>query len=420
MGIAMNRHHPTFKATRRSSTARWKHWTVLMLLLVPLGWLGPAWSAAQIDMSLNPFLTLFPELRTAPAPSQWLKPGKRWTYAVQFAGAFDPDSVTPTSGSGFLQYDLVALTANRSAVSLKIYVDDSQGLVVPGSALSSIQRPGLGDFWLAPRVLVRGKAETVAGPELSVTRFPKSPANPDCPCVRFQSTRDDLTAEYVWMFQTATGKLVFYRHRIGLRNDPEYQAVQVRLRRERTLPLPWLSSSVRPWATASAWTLDFGGYQKIAFGYNDPSPVFLLYWANLARARYQSRWVEYVVTDYLHTDQTGWVPQTSLRSVTGTAQLFDQLFLPAEAYAVSGKWALNRWITLDRDPVTGATVFGRRIAGRSIVLREQGPITRFDLPIFQTDMRYRPSDGRLTRIVRTDVTDLLTDFATKTVAIDLQ
>ena len=53
------------------------------------------------------FLILYPELKQAPAP-RWLQPGVRLSYNFAYATFDDgPDGVTP-SGSGILQYDVVA------------------------------------------------------------------------------------------------------------------------------------------------------------------------------------------------------------------------------------------------------------------------------------------------------------------------
>jgi hypothetical protein len=405
------------KALRDMSAWRRPAVIVLMVLFSSLVWQSPNSAAAPVDMSLNPFLVLFPELETAPAPSQWLKVGKRWTYYYQYAGVFDPDVDTPRSGAGLFQFDLVALTNNRSVVSLKVYGENSKGFLVPSAAVADIQLPGLGGFWLAPAVLV--DAERVANPNLRVIRIPRSPKNPTCPCVRFQSTSEDDSAEYVWMFEETTGRLVFYRHRIGPETDPD-QTAQVWLRQERTLPLPWRASRVRSWVTAPAWTMDFSGYQKFAYGYNDPSPIYLEYFTHVNRKRYQQEWGEYAVTDYLYTDQTGWVKQGTIRSITGIAQLFDPLWVPAKAFSVAANWPLNQWIQLDRDPATKATVLGLRRADKTAVLREQGPLTRFGLPVFQTDMRYRQSDGKLVEVVRTDVIDLLSTFMTTSAVLNLE
>lgn len=374
-------------------------------------------AAAPVDMSLSPFLTLFPELKTAAAPTRWLKTGNRWTYYYQYAGVFDPDVDTPTSGNGYFQFDLVALNANRSAVSFKTYLDNGMGYLIPTPAVSSIQLPGLGEFWLAPSVLVR--AEGVANPNLTVKRMPKTIGSRTYQCVRFQSTRDDNSAEYVWMFEVTTGKLIYYRHRIGELTDPEHQSAQIWLVHERALPLPWKSAQIRPWvASGTPWTARYAGTQKIEFS-NDPSPIFLYYVTDLVRTRYQQQWCEYLVTDYLYTDQTGWVQQGSVASVTGVAQLFDAIWLPPEAIPIASAWPLNRFVKLDTDPITKAVVFGKRIANNGIVMREKGLATAVG-PVFQTDMSYRQSDGKLTKIVRTDVTDLLTKFMIKTISLDLQ
>jgi len=371
--------------------------------------------STPIDMTLNPFLTLFPELKTAPAPI-WLKTGKRWTYYYQYAGKFDPDVNTPTSGSGYFQFDLVALTTKNSVASLKTYLNNGKNYLIPTSAVASVQLPGLGEFWLAPSALVH--AEDVANPDLTVTRMPKKVGNKTYQCVRFQSTSDDNSAEYVWMFEETTGKLIYYSYRIGDPTAPD-QLGQIGLTKERTLPLPWKGTQARPWVTATKpWSLRYIGTQKIEY-LNNPSPIYLYYRTDLARTRYQKSWGEYKATDYLYTNQTGWVQQGSIYSVTGTAQLFDLLWLPPEAFSPAKRWALNQPVKLDTDPITHATMFGMRISNNGIALREQGTETAIG-PIYQTAMYYRQNDGKLTKIVRTDITDLLTTFMIKTIDLDLQ
>jgi len=373
--------------------------------------------SVSIDTNPNQFLVLFPELKTAPSPS-WITIGKRFTYYYQYAGRFNPNEDTPTSGNGYFQFDVVALTARNSVASLKTYINNGKGYLISTSTTSSVQPLGLGEFWIAPSVLVH--AENVANPNLAVVRMTKTIGNKVYRCVRFQSTLGDNSAEYVWMFQETTGKLIYYSSRRGNPTNPDH-LWQASLVNERVLPLPWNGIRAPLWVTTiTPWSLNYTGTQKIEYLSSYPSsPIYLGYRINLVRTRYQPIWSEYRITDDLYASLTGWVNQSSVDSVTGISQLSSPLWLPPEAFSAANRWGINKFVILDTDPITKTTVLGLHASNGDIMLREKGTETQKG-PIYQINTYYRQSDGKLTKFARTDIMDLLTTFMMKTVNVILR
>jgi hypothetical protein len=330
-----------------------------------------AQTTAANAVAANPFLALFPELRDTYAP-RWLRTGTRVTYHVQSASFIqDPDSPDP-SGGGYLQYDLVAFDRKEVVSSSKFYlVNVLNGVVTPSTVAPSYGIPGLGDFWISPVVLTH--AEDAASPNLAVVRMPTVVGDQEYSAVRFQYQDGD--AEYVWMFDQESGLLLFHRYAIG---DPLYedsQAGQLTLLQRRRLSIPWRRDIKPDWVRTGV-NLEYEG----VYGTVPPaSPrVDLPYGLTARITRAQRRWSEYEVTDYLYG-----VVNTRGSRVSGTAQLFDALWLP-----VSAAGRIRTGQVLDTDPVTGARIVVESKDAATVVLAEIGDA-------YRTALNYDAVDGRL-------------------------
>ena len=306
-------------------------------------------AAAQV-VDDNALLTLFPELRAAPAPA-WLAEGVRVTYYIQTAGAIaGPDDATPY-GAGFMQYDLIAVEARSTRAAWKFYLDRGGGSVTPSGAGMSRGIPGAGEYWVQPAVL--RDAERVANDELAVVHMPATISGRDYQAVRFEYRPAGAT--YVWMFDAASGVLLFYRHTIGPEDDPR-QTAQMVFQARRALNVPWRAGSAPAWALGSA--LRYEGEVGV-FTFGSPTATFPLAVAAEPQGG-TSRYVEYRVSE----STSGRLSNRAER-VTGAAQLFDGFWLPPEALGTATRRAV-----LDSDPVTGARVTAAAGTGGSVVLTE--------------------------------------------------
>jgi hypothetical protein len=300
----------------------------------------------------NALLTLFPELRTAPAPA-WLAEGVRVTYYIQSAGPIaGPDEAT-SYGAGFIQYDLVAVQARSVRAAWKFYLNGSGGAITPSGAGVSRGIPGAGEYWVQPAVLQ--DAERVANDELAVVHMPTTISGRDYQAVRFDYRPAGAT--FVWVFDAASGILLFYRHTIGPEDNPG-QTAQMILQARRKLNVPWRGGSAPAWAKGS--TLEFEGEVRV-LTFGSPTATFPL----SVEAEPQggtTRYVEYGVSQYT----SGQLSNRTDR-ITGAGQLFDGFWLPPETL----RTAMRRAV-LDTDPVTGSRVTAAG-AGGSVVLTESGP-----------------------------------------------
>ena len=249
--------------------------------------------AVSNAVAANPFLLLFPELRDTYAPL-WLRVGTRVTYQAQSASFIQNPNDPDPSGAGYLQYDLVAFNRSEVVSSSKFYlVDVLSGVVTPSTVAPSYGVPGVGDFWISPKVLAY--AEDAASPDLAVVRMPTVIGGEEYSAVRFQYQDGD--SEYVWMFDQDSGLLLFHRYAIG---DPLYedaQAGQLTLLQRRPLSIPWRRDGKPEWVTTGV-NLEYEGI----FGTVPPaSPrVDLPYGLTAQIQRTQDRWSAYEVTDYLY------------------------------------------------------------------------------------------------------------------------
>ncbi len=339
----------------------------------------------------NPFVHLFPELRQAPAPA-WLREGVRTTYYGQSATLTQSIEDTGASGAGFLHYDIVALDATTVAGSAKLYLDMGDGTVIPSLVLPSLGLPGAGEYWLHPDVLPT--AERVATNELAVVHMPTEIEGRTYNAVRFQY--QPAGAEYVWMFDEASGLLLFYRHTIGAEGAADRQAAQLWLVHQRQVNLPWVARGVPDWVRDGGTLTWEGRWSAEALG----SPAGSFPYSIVAELKsLQPRWTQYQATDYLYDRLNG----VGLR-ITGVSQLFDAVWLPPEALE-----ALTDGL-LDRDPVTGAEITVSRFRDGSVVLTETGTRYRTSLAYDGTygvlqSIEQEVNSGAATILVDVQLTD---------------
>ena len=314
----------------------------------PLQALGTAPGESQ-----NSLLTLFPELSSAPAPA-WLAEGVRVTYYIQSVGpAAGPDETT-SYGAGLMQYDLVAVDTHATLASWRFYLDQGGGSVTPSGAGISRGIPGVGEYWVQPDVL--RDAERAANDELAIVHMPTTISGQSYQAVRFEYRPPNAT--FVWMYDAASGVLLFYRHAIGPEEDPKQSAQMIFLGR-RGLSVPWRAGSMPAWAEGNTLRYE-GEIEVLTLG----SPTATFPYAILAEPQGRAgRYVDYQVTEYTAGQISG-----RAERVTGLAQLFDALWLPPEA--------LGRRALLDSDPLTGAQVAIAPGDGGTTVLTESAPAYR--------------------------------------------
>lgn len=284
--------------------------------------------AAQPAGTENPFLTLFPEARTMPAPD-WLRPGLRATYHAASAttGAGDEGS----AGAGFLHYDVVALDRRNAVLALRFFLDSGDGAPTPSSNTAAVTVRGAGDFWLHPDLLA--DAERVANPNLAVVHMPYEFDGQDVPAVRFQSEVNGLTS--VWVFEEASGLLLYASYATGEEGELGRNLGQMTLLGTRRLPIPWAGKAAPRWVGAGD-TLHYEGHYAADVG-GGGIPIAISLEAEFARA--QPTWTTITVQDSFSA-----LPTTQ---ATGVAQLFGGWWLPAEAVGARVRRPLLDW-----DPFT--------------------------------------------------------------------
>jgi hypothetical protein len=226
----------------------------------------------------------------------------------------------------------------------------------------------------------------VANEELAVVRMPTTVSGKTYQAVRFQYNTQG--AEYVWMFDEASGLLLFYRHAIGTEDATHRQLTDATLVGQRQVRLPWRMGSVPDWVAAGGYLQYDGAYSVFTMG----SPAASLPYAVSVEIKHVGAgWSEYEVSDYLY----GRVNSTA-RRVTGVAQIFDALWLPPEAVGT-----LRDGQVLDRDPVTGAEVTVSRGGDGSITLTESGQA-------YRSALTYDERDGALVAIEQETTTGVAT------------
>jgi hypothetical protein len=254
-----------------------------------------------------------------------------------------------------MQYDVVALDRRSAVSSLKFILDSGNGILTPSSVSPSYGVPGAGDFWISPQALAH--AEDAIAPDVAVVRMPTTLNGQTYAAVRFQY--EDARSTYVWMFEEATGLLLFHRYELRYADGDTEQAGQQAFVAMRDLNLPWRATRIPAWAKPGASLRYDGGYSVLLPG---SSAATMPYGLQVELRQAKLRWFEYDITDYLYGR-----PNSTGPRVNGVVQATDALWLPPRGLA-----ALEPDQVIDDDPVTGFTTRVEEVRDDVVVLRSSG------------------------------------------------
>jgi hypothetical protein len=330
------------------------------------------------------FVILYPELRTAAAPT-WLRPATRVTYRVGTATFADPrfprndpNQPNPTpSAEGLVQYDVIAQN-RRNVVFLSSLINTQIAGTPPAPLSYQVSLPGSGEFWFSPAVLET--AESAASEVFQVTRMPLTVEGVEYDVVRMQtnSTIEQGSGEEVWAFDTATGILVFYRQALYRLDGSQSSGTTMTLLAQRQVRIPWRNGSVPEWVEAGL-ELQFSGSHVLDVGAGNPVPLPM---SSISRiTSVGPLWSEHAQQVYLYGQDGG-----SSVTATGPMQIFGGYWLPPQALS-----ALETGEVLDQDPLTGIQTSVVQANRRQIVLAAAGPG-------HVTQLYYDARDGRLVGI----------------------
>jgi hypothetical protein len=197
----------------------------------------------------TPFITLYPELRNAPAP-RWLRAGARVTYRIAFANfARQRDEPTP-SGTGLIQYDVVAQNRQNVVLVSTMINTQIQGQITP--LAHKVERPGIGEIWFSPRVLET--ADSAASEAFQVARLPLEVEGDTYDVIHMTSrtVTDEGQGETVWAFEVETGLLVFYREALFWPDGSQRSGTTLSLLGQRQIRLPWRNGRAMSSISAAA------------------------------------------------------------------------------------------------------------------------------------------------------------------------
>lgn len=330
-------------------------------------------SALKADEATSPFITLYPDLRSAPAPN-WLRPATRVTYNFATATfARTQDDPTP-SGAGLIQYDIIAQN-RRNVVFLSTLFNSQIEGQGPTPLSHQIALPGVGEFWFSPEILEN--AESAASQGFSVTRMPLVVEGVEYDVVRMQSisTTNQGSGEDIWAFDVQTGILVMYRQALYRLDGSQHSGTTMTLLGQRQIRLPWRNGTMPEWVEAGLeW--QFSGSQTLDVGVGQPTALPM---SSISRiTRVGSIWSEHAQQTYLYGRDAG-----SSTTANGAMQLFGAYWLPPEALDV-----LETGTVLDQDPLTGIQTSVVQANRQTIVIAAAGPG-------YLTQLYYDARNGRL-------------------------
>lgn len=323
----------------------------------------------------NPFITLYPELRNAPAP-RWLRAGTRVSYRLNFANfARDRDQPTP-SGSGLIQYDIVAQNRQNVVMLSTMINTQIQGQITPLSY--KVERPGIGEIWFSPRVLET--AEAAASADFEVARLPLEVEGETYDVIHMTShtVTDEGQGETVWAFEVETGLLVFYREALFWPDGSQRSGTTVSFLAQRQIRLPWRNGTLPEWLERG-YEFHFNGSQAVDVGVGSAVPVAMS--ATTRIAKVGANWSEHTQTVVMYGQQ-----MEGSSGATGVQQLFGGFWLPPEALDV-----LETGDVLDQDRLTGIETQVVEANNQQIVIQASGAG-------YLSQLAYDARDGRLTSI----------------------
>lgn len=400
----------------------------LGLAVAVVALVGPGTTRAQpvAPGGNNPWLTLLPALRTAPAPG-WLRQGTRITYYVAAASiqggrhsyrevpdpnpasgvpciglymdpvtkkCYEQSEVGQGSGHGYSQVTVLALDQRVAAVEVRLYViSGASGPAVLGTTSGYIELPGVGgDTWLNPQVLRGAAGLKAAGLRVAQVRYPINgrPYN----ALWIQSGGPG--AGQTWVYDLDTGVLLHGASATqgapiqgpvaqGESREGATQLSQSTLVGVRTPTIPWAAEPAPDWVGRTS-ILRYQGSVTHYINVGGAAPASLALSVTFQRQNAGYNWAQYVVT----TDQPGSsVPSMPAHEVRmyGSGQF-------------GGLWVPPRWLVqlrpgqaLDTDPVTGVTVSVGQ-AGRSPQGVDVVTITEANQAL-RTDSAYDRATGML-------------------------
>jgi hypothetical protein len=314
----------------------------------------------RIVATQNPFVQLVPEAAHSPGPD-WLRQGTRITYDVKSATIPRDRDDQGAAGGGLIQVDVVGVDNLATACSVKLYLDIGlNGTYHPNIVADSYGLVAAGEYWVNPALLKN--IERVANDELKVMRMPTKIGERTYNAVRFEYTQG--LAKYVWMLDEASGVILFHSSLQGTDETARKNSSILTLAAVRQINLPWSTASTPGWVTAGGITQYNGTLAVAPFG-TSPQRFPISLQAEVKSVN--KRWSQYQFRDL------GPVASLPSNRVTGVGQIFDAMWLPAEALQ-----NIRDGQQLDRDPVTGSTITVSRRAG-IIAVTESGRAYRTEL-----------------------------------------
>lgn len=360
------------------------------------------WSADAQDLAPLP-------MRVTGPPPAWIEPGLRLTYSTLVGTLPDAElvyeadagglwvddhgnhyrqvEVAAQGSHGFLQADVVALTAAEAAVQLRFYLLEGverdapllsveTGYVAPASTG--------GDLWIHPDRLRELAERGVDGVLVKPLQHTLELATYDA--LLFYAPRP--SGKSVWIYDLASGVLLYssdVTRMHGQRNAAGIETgaggLQVRFttfQASRTLGLPWASRAA-PAPPASLERLAYRG--RFVVRQSGAADTVVPFEAQFRAERRSDGFL------LLTPAAQGGVSLPGLeRRLVGAHQLGGPWIPP------SGLATLRPMQELDRDPLTRVTTFVGAVDEREVVLTQDSPRQR-------GEFTYRRSDGVLRRLV---------------------
>jgi hypothetical protein len=375
-----------------------------------------------------PVLNLYPELKTAPAPT-WVKPSLRLTWysaAASIPGAYigslvedehgqwqDPngrsfrtEQAASASGHGYSQLDVAALHDDVAAVEFKmLMITDVQGPVRLATSSGSLTTPGAcGDWWVNPLVLNKQmEALGNGGPGVRVVRTTYQAGGKTYNAVWTNTKTDNGSISYV--VDTETGLVLHigtaaYSASSPVRFDGVSQNVggrtdlgQTTFLGMRQLQVPWSGADL-PQSIANVRRLRYEGTYTTTV----PSAGSIS-WPYAVNINVTGRGRDFLQLQKATTIQygNGAPPQESTADAVSGSGQFTPLAIPPEHLA-----RLRQGQELDRDPITKIALtvsfIGRDQRGNDIValVETAGQGTQ------RTDYMYERTSGLLLGMSVTD------------------